>query len=138
MFSCNCENVERGEVSRLASRFHIELRADASDKFRPAAFRRKHSGQKKQIARLYRFYIGAERLRRRWELDAKFFQPLLSAGWPGAFPGYHLPKCAPPSTCSTSPVIWRASVRSTTALAMSSTVEIEPIGESVFRESSGS
>jgi hypothetical protein len=24
---------------------------------------------------------------------------------------YHLPTCAPPSTCSTSPVTWRASAR---------------------------
>src|SRR5207237_62125 len=31
MFSRDSENVERGEVSRLAPRFHIELRADASD-----------------------------------------------------------------------------------------------------------
>jgi hypothetical protein len=27
------------------------------------------------------------------------------------FAGYHLPTCIPPSTCSTSPVMWRASVR---------------------------
>ena len=62
------EDVERREVSRLAPRFHIELRADASNEFRRAAFRGKHPGQKKQIARLHRFRIGAERLRRRREL----------------------------------------------------------------------
>ena len=38
------------------------------------------------------------------ELDAEFFQPLLGTGRPRAFAGYHLPTCAPPSTCSTSPV----------------------------------
>ena len=27
------------------------------------------------------------------------------------FAGHHLPTCMPPSTCSTSPVMWRASVR---------------------------
>src|SRR6266513_2782994 len=44
MFSRDSENVERGEMCSLAPRFHIELRADASDKFRCTAFRRKHSG----------------------------------------------------------------------------------------------
>src|SRR6266480_2658482 len=105
MFSCNSENVERGEVSRLASRFHIELRADASNEFRLAAFRGKHAGKKKQIACLHRFYIGSERLRRRRELDAKLLQSLFSADWLRVAALYHLPRCAPLSTCSTSPVI---------------------------------
>src|SRR6266480_5596695 len=111
MFSRDSENVERGEVSRLAPRFHIELRADAPNEFRGVAFRRKHPAQKKQIARLHRFHVRAERFRGRRKLDAKFFQPLLCTGRSRAFAGYHLPKCAPPSTCSTSPVTWRASVR---------------------------
>ena len=79
------QGVERREVSRLAPRFHIELRADAPNEFRHATFRGKHPGQKKQIARLHRFRIGAERLRRCRELDAKFFQPLLGAGRARAF-----------------------------------------------------
>ena len=66
-------------MSRLAPRFHIEFRADAPDEFRRAAFRGKHPAQKKQIARLHRFHIGAKRLRRRRKLDAEFFQPLLGA-----------------------------------------------------------
>src|SRR5258708_6804739 len=111
MFSRDSKDVKRREVSRLAPSFHIELRADAPNEFRRMAFRGKHPAQKKQIARLHCFHIGTERLRRRRELDPKFFQPLLGAGRPRAFAGYHLPTCAPPSTCSTSPVIWRASVR---------------------------
>src|SRR6266851_9324536 len=111
MFSRDSKDVERREVSRLAPRVHIERRADAPNEFRAATFGGKHPGKKKQIARLHRFHIGAERLGRRRELDAKFFQPLLGAGRPSAFARYHLPTCAPPSTCSTSPVIWRASVR---------------------------
>src|SRR5207245_2810411 len=138
MLPRNTKGVECGEMSRFAPRFHVELRAEASNEFRRAAFRGKHARQKKKIPRLHRFHVRAERLRRRRKFDAKFFQPLLGAGRPRAFAGYHLPKCAPPSTCSTSPVMWRASVKKTTALAMSSTVEIEPIGESVFRKSSGS
>ena len=104
MLSRDSERVERREVSRLAPRFHIELGADAPNEFRLAAFRGKHPGQKKQIAGLHRFHIGAERLRRRRELDAKFLQPLLGAGRLIVFASYHLPMCAPPSTCSTSPV----------------------------------
>ena len=104
MLPRDSEDVERREVSRLAPRFHIELRADAPNEFRSVAFGGKHPAQKKQIARLHRFHIGAERLGGHRELDAKFFQPLLGAGRPRAFAGYHLPTCAPPSTCSTSPV----------------------------------
>ena len=80
MLPRDSEDIERREVSRLAPRFHIELRADAPNEFRRVAFRGKHPAQKEQIARLHRFHIGAERLRRRRELDAKFFQPLLGAG----------------------------------------------------------
>src|SRR5437660_5463884 len=80
MFSRDSENVERREVSCLAPRFHIELRADAPNEFRPVAFRGKHPAQKKQVARLYRFLIDAERLRRCREVDTKFFQPPLGAG----------------------------------------------------------
>src|SRR6266513_5769613 len=90
MLPRNSEDIERGEVSRLAPRFHIELRADAPNEFRPVAFRGKHPTQKKQIARLHRFHIGTERLRRHRELDAKFLQPLLGAGRPRAFAGSHL------------------------------------------------
>ena len=65
------ENVERRKVSRLASGFHIELRAETPDESRGTAFSGKHPGQKKQTACLHRFGIGAERLRRRWKLDAE-------------------------------------------------------------------
>ena len=74
------ETVERREVSRLAPRFHIQLRADTPNEFRRVAFRGKHPAQKEQIARLHRFHVGAERLRRRRELDAELFQTLLGAG----------------------------------------------------------
>src|ERR1700721_723186 len=85
------EDIERSKVSSLAPRCHIELRADPPDYFRRVALRGKHPAQKKQIARLHRFHICPERLRRRWELDAKLFQPLLGAGQVGTFMDYHLP-----------------------------------------------
>src|SRR4029077_12279784 len=111
MLPRDSQDVERRQVSRLPSGFYIQLLSHVTDEFSFAALRRKHSGQKKQIARLDCFRIGAERLRWRRKLDTKLLQPLLGAGWARAFAGHHLPTCAPPSTCSTSPVIWRASVR---------------------------
>jgi hypothetical protein len=60
MLPRNSEDIECSEVSRLAPRLQVELRADAPNEFRPTAFRRKHAGQKKQFARLNSFHIGAE------------------------------------------------------------------------------
>jgi hypothetical protein len=59
MLPGDSEAIERRKVSRIASRLHVELRADAPDEFRRAAFRRKHPGQKKQIARLHRFFCNS-------------------------------------------------------------------------------
>src|SRR5207248_2840814 len=80
MLPGDSEDVERREVSCFASRFHIEFCADAPNEFRAPSFCGKHPGKKKQIARLHRFHINAERLRWRRKLDAKFFQPLLGTG----------------------------------------------------------
>src|SRR5207245_9309082 len=74
------KGVDRRQISGLASRFHIEVRADASDEFRFAAYSGKHSGEKEQVARPHRFRVDAERLRRLWKLDAKFSSPLLGSG----------------------------------------------------------
>jgi hypothetical protein len=84
------EDVERREISPLATRFYIELRADAPKEFCRPAFRRKHPGQKKQIACLHSFHIGSKWFRRRGELDVKFFQPLLGAGRPRTRASYWL------------------------------------------------
>src|SRR5207245_1226377 len=135
MLPRNTKGVECGEMSRFAPRFHVELRAEASNEFRRAAFRGKHARQKKKIPRLHRFHICAERLRRRRKLDAKFFQPLLGAGRPRAFAGYHLPACAPPSTCSISPVVNVASVRNKTASTISLISPGLPTGFDPLRDS---
>ena len=102
--SANIEHCSANGHLFIAGEENIELRADTPNEFRPVTVRGKHPTQIKQIARLHRFHIGAERLRRRRKLDVKFLQPLLGASRPRAFAGYHLPTCAPPSTCSTSPV----------------------------------
>src|ERR1700745_3140217 len=97
MLPRDSEGVERREVSRLASSFHIEFRTDPPNEFRAVAFGGKHATQKKQIARLYRFHVGAEWLRGRGELDAQFFQPLLGAGRPGFSAHY---KCSALRVCT--------------------------------------
>src|SRR5258708_32619996 len=84
---------------------------------------------------VHRFRVGAKRLRRRRELDAKFFQPLLGAGRPRAFASYHLPACAPPSTCNISPVVKVASIKNKTASATSLTSPILPTGCNPLRNS---
>jgi len=88
-----------------------------------------------EIAGLHRFCIDAEGLRRCGELDAKFFQPLLGAGRPGACPGHHLPAWAPPSTCRISPEVNVASVRNKAASTTSLTSPILPTGCSPLRKS---
>src|SRR6266853_5601775 len=135
MLTCDSEAVKRREIGRLAARVHVEFRTDAPDEFRRAAFRGKHSGQKKKIDRLHCFRIGAERLRRRRELDAKFFQSPLGAGRPSAFARYHLPACAPPSTCNISPAVKVASVRNRMASTTSWISPILPTGCNPFRNS---
>ena len=95
----------------LFSGFDVEFRADTTGEFRLLNFRWQHPGQEKQSPGLHRFHINTERLRRCREIDTEFLQPLFGADWPRVFAGYHLPTCEPPSTCSTSPVTWPASVR---------------------------
>jgi hypothetical protein len=72
MLPRNSESVQRRSVSGFAACFYVELSADTPDEFCLAAFRRKHPGQKKQIACLHCFRIGTEWLGRCWKLDAKF------------------------------------------------------------------
>ena len=48
MLPSDGEDIERCEVNRLAPSFHFELRSDAPNEFRRAAFRGKHPRQKKQ------------------------------------------------------------------------------------------
>ena len=73
MLPRDSQDVERRQVSRLPSCFYIQLLSQVTDELSFAAFRRKHSGQKKQIARLDCFRIGAERLRWRRKLIPSSF-----------------------------------------------------------------
>ena len=73
MLPRNSQAVEGCQVSGLPSCLDVEFPADAPDEFRFAAYRRKHPGEKEQVACLHRFRVDAERFRRRWKLDAKVF-----------------------------------------------------------------
>jgi hypothetical protein len=75
----NSEDVERGQASRPTPRIDIELRTHPANESCGAALGREHSVQEKQSAGLHRFDVGAKRLRRRREIDAKLLQPLLGA-----------------------------------------------------------
>ena len=57
-----------------------------------------------KIACLYRLDISTKPRRRRWELNAKVLKSAICTAWLQTFSAYHRPACAPPSTCSTSPV----------------------------------
>jgi hypothetical protein len=58
------ESIEHSQASRRAPCFHIEFRAHAPDEFCFATYSGKRSGEKEQVARLHRFRVDAERLRR--------------------------------------------------------------------------
>src|SRR5439155_10418411 len=73
------KRIERRQAGCLPSAFQVDFRADTPGERRLAAFRRKHPGQKQQIACLHRFRIRAERLGRYGELDTKFLQPTFGA-----------------------------------------------------------
>jgi hypothetical protein len=73
MLAGDSEDVEGSELSGLARCFDVKFRTDTANEFRTVAFGGKHAAEKKQIAGLHRFHVGAKRLGWRWEMDAKFF-----------------------------------------------------------------
>src|SRR5580704_12047020 len=135
MLAGDSENVEGSELSGLARCFDVEFRTDTASEFCAVAFGGKHAAEKKQIAGLHCFHVGAERLGWRGEMDAKFFKPLLGAGRPRAFTNYHLPACTPPSTCKISPVVKVASIRNNAASTTSWISPILPNGFNPFKAS---
>ena len=108
MLSGDGKGVKRGEFSGFARPVQIDFGADAPNELCLMALRGEHPAQKKKVPGLHRFRIDAEGPGRLRECDAKFFQSLFGAGRPRALGGYHLPACAPPSTCKISPVTMAA------------------------------
>src|ERR1700722_1968692 len=101
---CRRQNIHGCNADRLSARACIQFFTEASDEFRLVSNDRKHATEEEKIAGLYSLDISAKRSRRRREFDAKLLQPALRAARLRARVAYHLPECAPPSTCSTSPV----------------------------------
>src|ERR1700722_15070540 len=128
--------VQRRQASRAPSVFDAQISSDASQELGGSPLHRQRTAQKEQIPGLHRFNIGAERSWGMREVYAKVLQPSLGAGVcciRGHYlfsmditGGHHRPRCAPPSTGSTSPVTWLASVRQNTASATSFAPEICP------------
>src|SRR5581483_4100540 len=98
-----CEGVESGGLRGGASPLDAQLLADAAEEFGVVAYGRKHAAQVQESAGLDSRRIGAEGSDGRRKFEAGRFQAFVGV--------YHFPLCAPPSTCSTSPVTWRASMR---------------------------
>src|SRR5215469_12500311 len=71
----------------------------------------KHAAKVEQVARLDTFNIGADWSRRGRQFNTELRKSALRARRLRALRAHHLLECAPPSTCSTSPVTCRASVR---------------------------
>ena len=100
---CSEDAQSRG-VGSIPSSLNIELFAQAANKLRFVVDNRKHAAKEEQVAGLYRLDVRAERRRSCWELNAKVLQAALGTDQRRTFHAYHRPTCAPPSTCSTSPV----------------------------------
>jgi hypothetical protein len=96
------EYVQSRDARGIASLFDVVLSAQPAYELRFMPDGRENAAQIKQVARLDTFNISAERFGGGREVRACRLRAVLA---------HHLPECAPPSTCSTSPVTLRASVR---------------------------
>src|SRR5215467_12620933 len=113
------KDVQSRSVSGISPSLDIELFPEPSKILRLVIDNWEHPAEEEKITRLYRLDISAKGRRGRREPNAKVLQSAICTVWLRTFHAYHRPTCAPPSTCSTSPVTWRASVRKTTASATS-------------------
>src|ERR1700743_1913676 len=101
---CRRQSVESCKAHCVFTCVRIQFFAQASHEFRLVSGDGKRAAEKQQITGLYGLDVSAKRSRWRREFDAKLGQPPLRVAWLRALVAYHLPACAPPSTCNTSPV----------------------------------
>ena len=105
MFFGRSENAQGRSVGGISSRLSIELFPKPANILRLVVDNWEHAAKEEQITRLYRLDVSAKRRWGFWELNSKVLQPAIcTAQLLGTFTAYHRPTCAPPSTCSTSPV----------------------------------
>src|ERR1700730_4427353 len=98
------EYVQSCDARGFASLFEVVLSAQPAYELRFMSDGREDAAEIKQVARLDTFNISAERDGRGRQLNAELRKPALRACRLRALRTHHLPECAPPSTCSTSPV----------------------------------
>src|SRR5450631_4205971 len=104
------KRIQRSQASRTPSVFDAQLSSDASQELGRSSLHWQRAAQEEQVAGLHRFNVGAERSWWTRQVYAKVSQPLFGTGARCVRGHYHhRPRCAPPSTCSTSPVTWLAS-----------------------------
>src|SRR6266404_6621117 len=98
------EDVQSRSVSGISPSLDIELFPESAKVLRLVIDNWEHPAKKEKVARLYRLDISTKRRRGGWELNAKVLQSALCTPQVRTSTAYHRPACAPPSTCSTSPV----------------------------------
>lgn len=99
------KTAEAGRPRRVITFEDRQFLADAPMINRIMSNHWQHAAEEQQGVALDSFDVGAEWGGRRRQGNGQFLQ---SRFWAA---GYHLPRCAPLSTCSTSPVIFADSVR---------------------------
>src|SRR5882672_393045 len=98
------EDVQRRSVGGISSSLGIELFPKSAKIVRLVVHKWEHSAKKEKVACLHRLDVSAKRRRGGRELNAKVLQPAICPAQVRTFHAYHWPACAPPSTCSSSPV----------------------------------
>src|SRR5579864_1683468 len=98
------EYVQRRNACCCPSLFDVVLSTQPAYELRYMPDDRENAAEMKQSARLDTFSIRAKGSGRGRQLNAELRQPALRASPLRARRTHHLLECAPPSTCSTSPV----------------------------------
>src|SRR5215471_16593983 len=98
------EDVQSGNVGGISPGLDIELFPKPANELRLVVDNWEHPAQEEKVARLHRLDVSAKRCWGGWQLNAKVLQSSICTALVRTSKAYHRPACAPPSTCSTSPV----------------------------------
>src|SRR6266852_2064376 len=98
------DDVQSRSVSGISPSLDIELFPESAKILRLVIDNWEHPAKEEKVARLHRLDISAKWRRGGWELNAKVPKAAICTDWRRVFSAHHRPACAPPSTCSTSPV----------------------------------
>src|SRR5579864_1106661 len=104
MLSRDGEYVQRRNACRFPSLFDVVLSTQPADELRYMPDDRQNAAEMKHSARLDTFNIRTKGSGRGRQLNAELRQPALRGSRLRTLRAHHLLECAPPSTCSTSPV----------------------------------